>query len=308
MTKNDLRIVFMGTPDFAVSSLEILIENNYTIAAVITAPDKPAGRGLKIQTSPVKDVAVKNNIPVLQPTNLKDPQFIEELKNYNANLQIVVAFRMLPEVIWNMPEIGTFNLHASLLPQYRGAAPINWAIINGEKETGCTTFFLQHEIDTGDILFAEKETIGENDTFEELYNRLKVKGAGLVLKTVQLIESKDYTSFPQTYTSELKTAPKIHKETCKINWDQPSEKVYNFIRGLSPYPAAWTELNGKVLKIFKSKIITSSEQKEIGKIDSDNKLYLNIYCADGMLSILELQLEGKKRMTVEEFLRGNKLN
>ncbi len=308
MIDKNLRIIFMGTPDFAVPSLEILIENKYTIVAVITAPDKPAGRGLKIQTSPVKDSAVKHSIPVLQPTSLKDPAFIEELKNYHATLQIVVAFRMLPETVWNMPAIGTFNLHASLLPQYRGAAPINWAIINGEKETGCTTFFLQHEIDTGDILFAEKEIISEDDNFEGLYNRLKIKGASLVLKTVQSIEQGNYTPVPQQFSSSLKTAPKIHKETCKINWSKSMEEVYNFIRGLSPYPAAWTELNGKILKIFKTKTISSVEQKESGKIESDNKTYLYIHTGSGVLSLLELQLEGKKRMTVEEFLRGNKIS
>ncbi len=297
----------MGTPDFAVPSLEALIENRYNVVAVITVPDKPSGRGLKITTSPVKDVAVKNAIPVLQPTNLKDPTFLEELKSYNANLQIVVAFRMLPELVWNMPEIGTFNLHGSLLPQYRGAAPINWAIINGEKETGCTTFFLQHEIDTGDILFSEKETIGEEDNFEELYNRMKVKGAGLVLKTVKAIEKGDYKPVPQQFSSELKNAPKIHKETCKIDWNKPAEEIRNFIRGLSPYPAAWTELNGKTLKIFKAKITEDSGQKKSGEIESDNKTYLNYQTGKGMLSVLELQLEGKKRMSIEEFLRGNKI-
>ena len=296
----------MGTPDFAVPSLEILIENKYEVAAIITAPDKPAGRGLKLQTSPVKDVAVLHNIPVLQPTSLKDPAFIEELKSYNANLQIVVAFRMLPETVWNMPEIGTFNLHASLLPQYRGAAPINWAIINGEKETGCTTFFLQHEIDTGDILFSEKEPIGEDDNFEELYNRLKVKGAGLVLKTVQSIEKENYTPQPQQYSDTLKSAPKIHKETCKIDWSKSADEIRNFIRGLSPYPAAWTELNGKTLKIFKTKKVSDSSTKAPGEIESDQKTYIHYHTGHGTLAILELQLEGKKRMTVEEFLRGYK--
>jgi methionyl-tRNA formyltransferase len=308
MPDQELRIIFMGTPDFAVPSLEILIENNYNVVAVITAPDKPAGRGLKIQTSPVKDVAVKYNIPVLQPTSLKDLAFIAELKKYNANLQIVVAFRMLPEAVWNMPEIGTFNLHASLLPQYRGAAPINWAIINGEKETGCTTFFLQHEIDTGDILFSEKETISEEDDFEELYNRLKIKGAWLVLKTVKSIQGKNYNPVPQQFSDTLKAAPKIHKETCKIDWTKSAEEIRNFIRGLSPYPAAWTELNGKTLKIFKTKISKDIDMQEPGTIESDGKTYLHFHTGKAeVLSILELQLEGKKRMTVEEFLRGNKI-
>lgn len=298
----------MGTPDFAVPSLEILVENNYQVVAVITAPDKPSGRGLKITTSPVKDCAVNYNIPVLQPTNLKDPEFLEELKSYKANLQIVVAFRMLPESIWNLPEIGTFNLHASLLPQYRGAAPINWAIINGEKETGCTTFFLQHEIDTGDILFSEKETINEDDNFEVLYNRLKVKGAELVLKTVKAIEEGNYKQVPQQMSAELKNAPKIHKETCKIDWTKSATDIYNFIRGLSPYPAAWTELNGKNLKIFKTAVITTSDtNKAIGSIETDQKIFIHYQTGKGILSILELQLEGKKRMSVEEFLRGNRM-
>jgi methionyl-tRNA formyltransferase len=307
MPDKKLRIIFMGTPDFAVPSLEILLQHQYDVAAVITAPDKPAGRGLKIQTSPVKDVAVLHNIPVLQPTNLKDPDFIESLKSFEADLQIVVAFRMLPEAVWNMPPIGTFNLHASLLPQYRGAAPINWAIINGDKETGCTTFFLQHEIDTGDILFAAKETIAEDDTFETLYNRLKVKGADLVLKTVQAIEQKQYTPVAQQYTATLKSAPKIHKETCKIDWSKSAEAIHNFVRGLSPYPAAWTTLQGKNLKVFKTKVLPGGVATAPEKIESDQKSYLHIHTGDGIVSVLELQLEGKKRMTIEEFLRGNKL-
>jgi methionyl-tRNA formyltransferase len=308
MPDQELKIIFMGTPDFAVPSLKILIENNYNVVAVVTAPDKPAGRGLKIQTSPVKDVAVNYNIPVLQPTSLKDPAFIEDLKKYNANLQIVVAFRMLPEAVWNMPEIGTFNLHASLLPQYRGAAPINWALINGEKETGCTTFFLQHEIDTGDILFSEKESISEEDDFEELYNRLKIKGSWLVLKTVKSIQAKNYLPVPQQFSDTLKAAPKIHKETCKIDWTKSAEEIRNFIRGLSPYPAAWTTLNGKTLKIFKTKISKDIDMQEPGIVESDGKTYLHFHTgAAEVLSILELQLEGKKRMTVEEFLRGNKI-
>jgi len=307
MISQELRIIYMGTPDFAVPSLEILIEKSYNVVAVITAPDKPAGRGLKIQTSPVKDAALKHNIPVLQPTNLKDPEFITSIKSYNANLQIVVAFRMLPEIVWNLPSIGTFNLHASLLPQYRGAAPINWAIINGEKETGCTTFFLQHEIDTGDILFSEKESIHEEDTFEELYNRLKTKGADLVLKTVQAIEQNNYTPTPQSIVNSIKNAPKIHKDTCKIDWTKSSGEIYNFIRGLSPYPSAWTVFNGKNLKIFKSKITNLNASKSAGEYDSDNKTYLHFHTGNGILSITDLQLEGKKRMGIEEFLRGNKI-
>ena len=241
----------MGTPEFAVPSLQILIENKFNIVAVITAPDRPQGRGQKLTASPVKQCALDNNIPVLQPTNLKAHDFLEELKSYDANLQIVVAFRMLPEVVWAMPSLGTFNLHASLLPQYRGAAPINWAIINGETETGVTTFFLKHEIDTGSIIFQEKEPIHVDDNVGTLYERLMLKGAALVLKTVKAIEKGDYPSIPQESSAETKHAPKIFKDTCEINWNQASKKIIDFVRGLSPYPSAWTKINGKTYKIFK---------------------------------------------------------
>jgi methionyl-tRNA formyltransferase len=297
----------MGTPEFAVPGLEILIKNKFNVVAVITAPDKPKGRGQQLATSPVKYCAVKHNIPVLQPTNLKAPEFIEELKSYNANLQIVVAFRMLPEMVWNMPKIGTFNLHASLLPQYRGAAPINWAIINGEKETGVTTFFLQHEIDTGKIIFQEKEPIHDNDTVGDLYLRLMNKGGELVLKTVKAIEKGEYPQIEQSEDDVLKTAPKIFRETCQIDWNQPTKRVYDFIRGLSPYPAAWTALGGKNLKIYRV-VIGKSFKKAAGEYDTDGKTYLNFITADGSVSVTELQLEGKKRMGIEEFLRGNKLD
>lgn len=300
----------MGTPEFAVPSLEILIENKFNVVAVITAPDKPQGRGQKLTASPVKESALKHNVPVLQPANLKSPEFVEELKSYQANLQVVVAFRMLPEVVWAMPQFGTFNLHASLLPQYRGAAPINWAIINGEKETGATTFFLKHEIDTGSIIFQEKEPIHETDNVGTLYERLMHKGASLVLKTVKAIELGNYPSVPQRPTTEIKHAPKIFKETCEINWDQPSKKIVDFIRGLSPYPAAWTLLNGKTFKIFKGQQSTVDSRQstvDVEKIRTDNRAYLDIKTADGWVSILELQPEGKKRMTIEEFFRGNKL-
>lgn len=306
----DLRIIYMGTPEFAVPSLEILLQNKFNVVAVITAPDKPKGRGQKVMTSPVKDCAVKYNVPVLQPTNLKAPEFIEELKSYNANLQIVVAFRMLPEAVWNMPEIGTFNLHASLLPQYRGAAPINWAIINGEKETGVTTFFLKHEIDTGKIIFQEKEIIHEDDTVGDLYARLMTKGAQLVLKTVQAIEHGTYPQIDQNENQTLKTAPKIFRETCKIDWEQPTEKVYNFIRGLSPYPAAWTEITGKNLKLFKVEKLNTTKELEAlrpGQYVSDNKSYLHFRTATGGINVKELQIEGKRRMEIEEFLRGNNI-
>jgi methionyl-tRNA formyltransferase len=305
---NDLRIIFMGTPEFAVPSLEILVANKFKVVAVITAPDKPQGRGQKFSYSPVKDCAVKYSIPVLQPTNLKSPEFLDELKSYNANLQIVVAFRMLPEVVWAMPSLGTFNLHASLLPQYRGAAPINWAIINGEKETGATTFFLKHEIDTGSIIFQEKESIAETDDVGSVYERLMHKGAALVLKTVQAIQGGDYPSVPQVLVGEVKHAPKIFKETCQINWNQTTAYIRNFVRGLSPYPAAWTTLNNKVFKIYKCTLADSNKQGAIGQMNTDNKTYLHVKSQDGWVALEELQPEGKKRMTIAEFFRGNKLD
>lgn len=303
-----LRIIFMGTPEFAVPSLEILVEHKLNVVAVITAPDKPQGRGQKLTPSPIKEAALKHNIPVLQPTNLKSPEFLEQLKSYKANLQVVVAFRMLPEVVWAMPELGTFNLHASLLPQYRGAAPINWAIINGEKETGATTFFLKHEIDTGSIIFQEKEPIHETDNVGTLYERLMHKGASLVLKTVKAIEVGNYPSTPQDMSLELKHAPKIFKETCEINWNQPAKKIVDFVRGLSPYPAAWTILNGKTYKIYSCEKSTTGSHPstvETGQCTTDHGL--RIKAADGWVSIVELQPEGKKRMKVDEFLRGNKI-
>ena len=299
----------MGTPEFAVPSLEILVENKFNVVAVITAPDKPQGRGQKLMPSPVKECAVKNNIPVLQPTNLKSPEFLEELKTYNANLQIVVAFRMLPELVWAMPSIGTFNLHGSLLPQYRGAAPINWAIINGEKETGVTTFFLKHEIDTGSIIFQEKEKIEENDTVGTVYNRLMHKGAQLVLKTVKAIKAGDFPSQPQPANIEIKHAPKIFKETCEINWNQPREQVRNFVRGLSPYPGAWSVINGKTYKIFSVKpaIFNSQNSAIAGEWETDNNTYLYINTSDDWVSIEEFQPEGKRKMKVQDFFRGNKI-
>jgi methionyl-tRNA formyltransferase len=305
----ELRIILMGTPEFAVPSLEILIKHKYNVVAVITAPDKPQGRGQKITFSLVKECAIKYNIPVLQPTNLKAPEFVEVLKSYQANLQIVVAFRMLPEVVWSMPALGTFNLHASLLPQYRGAAPINWAIINGEKETGATTFFLQHEIDTGSIIFQVKEPIQEDDNVGTLYERLMKKGAELVLKTVKAIEKNDCPSIPQPEDKIIKHAPKIFKETCEIQWNKKSEEIRNFARGLNPYPGAWTKLDGKIFKIFKvSTVTTESINESEDPYRTDNKNYLHLKTADGWVSIDELQPEGKKRMTIQEFFRGNKMS
>jgi methionyl-tRNA formyltransferase len=306
---DSFKIIFMGTPEFAVPSLEILIQNGFEIAAVITAPDKPQGRGQKLIFSPVKQCALAYGIPVLQPVNLKSPEFIQELKTFGADLQVVVAFRMLPEVVWSMPGLGTFNLHASLLPQYRGAAPINWAIINGEKETGVTTFFLRHDIDTGSIIFQEKEIITEAETAGTLYEKLMNKGAALVLKTVQAIRSGNYPNVPQAEISELKHAPKIFKETCEIAWNNASHTLRNFVRGLSPYPAAWTLLNGRNYKIFTVSPIDNkdSDGKNAGEFMSDNKNYLYVKTKDGWLSIEELQPEGKKRMSIQDFFRGNKI-
>ena len=303
-----LKILFMGTPEFAVPSLEILVQNRINVVAVITAPDKPQGRGQKVSYSPVKTCALKHNIPVLQPANLKSPEFLTELKKFNADLQVVVAFRMLPEAVWNMPPYGTFNLHASLLPQYRGAAPINWAIINGETETGVTTFFLRHDIDTGNIIFQEKETIHDDDDAATLYERLMQKGADLVLKTVEAIQSGNYTTTQQPEGVEIKHAPKIFKETCEINWDQTSEQVRNFIRGLSPYPGAWAIFGGKSFKIFKTSVVSSTAPpQKPGEFLTDNKKYLYFKTRDGWISVDELQPEGKKRMMIQDFLRGNTL-
>jgi methionyl-tRNA formyltransferase len=299
----------MGTPDFAVPTLQILVEHNYNLVAVITAPDKPAGRGQKLHQSPVKEYALSQNIPVLQPTNLKSEVFLEELRSYHANLQIIVAFRMLPEVVWDMPELGSFNIHGSLLPQYRGAAPINWAIINGEKETGVTSFFLKHEIDTGDLIFQERVPILEEDDFGSVYEKLKHEGARLALRTVQAIERNEVQPQPQVTSAEIKHAPKIYKETCEINWHQPAIQVRDFIRGLSPYPAAWTRINGKTFKIFKSEALENTAYNVApGQIQTDNKTYLHVQTASGAIAILDLQMEGKKRMPVQDLLRGYSFN
>ena len=302
MSDTRLRIVFMGTPEFAVASLEALVQAQTNIVGVITAPDKPQGRGKKLGTSPVKDYAESQGLHILQPTNLKAPEFIDELKALKADLQIVVAFRMLPEVVWAMPPKGTFNLHASLLPQYRGAAPINWAIINGEKETGVTTFFLKHEIDTGSIIFQEKEPINEQDTIGDLYERLMKKGSQLVVKTVKAIESGTVETTDQVESSELKHAPKIFKEDCVIDWTRTTMDVYNFIRGLSPYPAAWTTMHEKQLKVYRG--TPSDKALAMGSFHSDGKTYISVGTVDGSISLQEIQLEGKKRMTVQELLRG----
>jgi methionyl-tRNA formyltransferase len=302
-----LKIVFMGTPDFAVASLKALLENGLKVVGVITAPDKPAGRGQKINESAVKRYAVEQGIPVLQPVKLKDPKFLDDLKQLNADLQVIVAFRMLPEVVWNMPPKGTINLHASLLPQYRGAAPINWAIINGEKESGVTTFFLKQEIDTGDLLFSERVPIKPTDTAGDLHDKLMDTGARLLVRTVRAIELGEYKEQPQTADSELKPAPKIFKEDCLINWNQPAEKVYNFIRGLSPHPSSFTRLQGKILKIYTADVELTEPGVEPGRFSTDHKTYLKFACNDGFVLVLEIQIEGKKRMKVDEFLRGGRL-
>lgn len=305
-----MKIVFMGTPDFAVASLNALVEAGFDVVGVVTAADKPAGRGQKLQESAVKQYAVTQGLKVLQPLRLKDPLFIEELKGLQADLQVVVAFRMLPEIVWNMPPKGTINLHASLLPQYRGAAPINQAIINGEKESGVTTFFLKQEIDTGDIIFSEKVGITENDTAGDLHDKLMNVGADLLVRTVKAIETGNYTEQPQPESqegAELKHAPKIFKEHCLIDWNQPVSAIYNQIRGLSPYPTAFTKLNDKTLKVFKAE----QEEKETGLTAgaflSDGKTYLKFAAKDGFIKLTDLQYEGKKRMQVDEFLRGMRL-
>lgn len=315
MDKKSLRIVYMGTPDFAVAPLKKLVEGGYNVVGCITMPDKEAGRGHHIQFSPVKEYAISQNIPLLQPAKLKDEQFLADLKAWNADIQIVVAFRMLPEVVWNMPRLGTFNLHGSLLPQYRGAAPINWAVINGEKETGVTTFFLTHEIDTGKIILQKKISIGENDCVGDIHDQLMEIGADLVAETMDLVlagkvESKEQKCFYKD-ESELKSAPKIFKETCKINWNQNTETIHNFVRGLSPYPAAWcnlTDPKGETItvKIFETEKILTNHNQCIGSFKYDKK-FIDIAVNDGYVRIKSLQIPGKKRLTTEEFLRGYKL-
>jgi methionyl-tRNA formyltransferase len=299
----------MGTPQFAVPSLQKLYESGYDITAVVTAPDKPAGRGMQLTQSAVKKYALEKNLKILQPEKLKSPDFIEELKSLKTDVQVVVAFRMLPEIVWNMPPMGTINLHASLLPQYRGAAPINWAIINGEKETGVTTFKLQHEIDTGNILFQKKIPIAEDDTAGTLHDKMMDAGASLLLQTIQELEKGDLKEIVQPNTSNqepgiLNHAPKIFKETCEIDWRKSTDEIYNLIRGLSPYPAAFTYLNEKKVKVFSSKKEISNVGNEPGKIFSDHKTFLKFSTNDGFISLEEVQLEGKKKMMVEDFLRG----
>ena len=313
MQKEDLRIVFMGTPEFAVETLRALVENNYHVVAVVTQPDKPVGRHASVlQPSAVKQYALQQGIPVLQPEKMKDPTFVEQLRSYHANLQVVVAFRMLPEVVWAMPEYGTFNVHAALLPQYRGAAPINWAVINGETKTGVTTFFLDHDIDTGRIIMQLPFDIPDTADVEYVYDGLMHLGADICLQTLQRIIAADGhpDSIPQPAETSLKAAPKIFKETCEINWSQPAKQVYDFVRGLSPYPGAWTTLvapDGKttVLKVFRTTKTGQPSRGGVGSLSAD-KHHLYVSASDQLLQIDELQLAGKKRMDAQAFLNGMK--
>jgi len=315
MDKLNFRIVFMGTPDFAVESLKALHNNNYNIVGVITSPDRPAGRGQKLNQSAVKKYALENKLNILQPTNLKDEAFQAELKALNAHLQIIVAFRMLPETVWNMPLLGSINLHGSLLPHYRGAAPINWAVINGEQKTGVSTFFLKHEIDTGDIIDQAEVTIEQDDNAGSIHDKLMLIGAKLLVKTTQSIIDGSFTETPQQQLiqAEIKHAPKIFKPDCKIDWNKSAQQIYNLIRGLSPYPSSWSQLfipEGKHIdfKIFKAKIEESNHSHAPGSVFTDSKNYLKIACSDALISIQELQLAGKKRMSIENLLRGFKIN
>lgn len=316
MNKKDLRIVFMGTPEFAEFTLRRLVEDGYNIIGVVTMPDKPMGRhGSVLQSSPVKKYAVEQGIPVLQPEKLKDPAFIDQLSALKADLQIVVAFRMLPEIVWNMPRLGTFNLHGSLLPQYRGAAPINWAIINGDKETGVTTFFLKHEIDTGDIIYKESIPILPTDNAGTVHDKLMELGADLTVRTLDDIIADRVRPIPQDTipVSELRPAPKIFKETCRIDWNQPTARINDFIRGLSPYPAAWTVLRSadgteQDFKIYAAQPVTDAPIQKPGTVECDGRKNLTVSTADGALRLTEVQIAGKKRMDVCSFLCGNDLS
>lgn len=328
MKKEDLRIVYMGTPDFAVPTLDALVQGGYNVVGVITMPDKPAGRGHKMQYSPVKEYALEHELPLLQPEKLKDETFLAALREWKADLQIVVAFRMLPEVVWNMPRCGTFNLHAALLPQYRGAAPINWAVMNGDRKTGATTFFLDHDIDTGRVILKEEIDIALDENVGSVHDRLMEMGKGLVCRTVDLVldAEGDISRIPTidqdtlikdleatTGIAELRPAPKIFKETCQIDWTKTAQAIYNHVRGLSPYPAAWTSLtlsNGEVLspvKVYRVTPLKETPKGEPGQMVSDGKSYIHITCADGMVALEELQIPGKKRMDVKSLLNGMKI-
>lgn len=308
-----LRIVYMGTPDFAVEPLRLLLQNGYNVVGVVTVPDKPAGRGQKIHQSAVKQFAQSNNLTVLQPAKLRDNEFVKQLEQLKPDLAIVVAFRMLPEVVWRLPRLGTFNLHASLLPDYRGAAPINWAVINGDKVTGVTTFFIDKEIDTGNVLLQKEVPIVNNETAGELHDRLMVVGAKLVLDTVNAIATAQVKAIPQHNLvgshKMPRPAPKLFKDTTRISWMQPAEKVHNFILGLSPYPAAWCEMadsdgNTIPVKIFRTELCSTQKQAEVGHIFSDGKTYIEVGCGEGTIKVLELQLAGKRKLSTQDFLKG----
>lgn len=306
--KRDLRIVFMGTPDFAVATLKALLDNNYNVVGVITAPDRKAGRGQKLKSSAVKEFAQKHNLNILQPTNLKAESFIEELKALKANLQIIVAFRMLPKVVWQMPEFGTFNLHASLLPQYRGAAPIHWAIINGEKKTGVTTFFIDEKIDTGAIILSEETNIKEDTTVGQLHDELMAIGSKLVVTTVKLIEEGNVTTTIQPKSEDLKTAYKLNRDNCKIDWSEDLDTIYNKIRGLNPFPTAWCYLDNEEekplsVKLYGVEKIYEPHNFEAGLIFSD-KNELKVSCQGGYIKVKEMQLPGKRKMDVKSLLNG----
>ena len=326
MLKQDLRIVFMGTPDFAVASLDALVVGGYNVVGVITMPDKPAGRGHKVQYSPVKQYALDHDLPLLQPEKLRDEAFLSALAEWKADLQVVVAFRMLPEVVWAMPRMGTFNLHAALLPQYRGAAPLNWAVINGDRVTGATTFFLDHQIDTGRIILKEPMPIGDDENVGSVHDRLMEMGKGLVCRTVDLLldAEGDVSRIPtidqetliadleaSTGISELRPAPKIFKETCELHFDRTVRELHNLVRGLSPYPAAWMTLGDySPVKVFRTRIVSEGQPQpadSIGSMETDHKSFVHIVCADGVLALEELQLPGKKRMDVRSLLNGLKL-
>ena len=306
-----LRIIFMGTPEFAVGILDSILQNNYNVVAVLTAPDRPAGRGQKIKFSAVKEFAMQKDLPILQPTNLKDETFLEELRSYNANLQVVVAFRMLPEIVWNMPSIGTFNLHASLLPQYRGAAPINWALINGDKTTGVTTFFIDNKIDTGAIILSKSLSIEENMNAGILHDQLMVLGSEAVVETLDLIANKNTNLTIQPLEADLKTAFKLNKENTRIDWHQSASKVHNLIRGLSPYPSAWTKFNDGTteydVKIYSSLISDDISEGKPGQIKTEKKSMF-IKTADFWVEVRSIQYPGKKRMEIESFLNGQKIH
>lgn len=301
---DDFSIIFYGTPEFAIPSLEAILDAGYNVVAVVTAPDKPAGRGLEIKRSAVGLFADKHQIPVLTPNNLEDTVFINSLHQLKPSLQVVVAFRKLPEQVWTLPSLGTINLHASLLPQYRGAAPINWAIINGESESGVTTFFISHKIDTGDIIMQEKIAVNDTDTAGTLHDKLSDLGAGLIKRTLAALYNGSYPRISQDFTHEIKKAQKLSKEICRVDWNMELKDLYNFVRGLSPYPAAWTTLNGKILKIYSTSIIKAAHKDNPRAVVTDFKNYLHIAVKGGFLSIIELQLEGRNKMNITEFLRG----